>query len=126
MPPKNFKPTKVFVVDDEEDILEIVSEYLSPLGCEVSTTSNPVEAQRILLEDKEIDLLITDEVMPGVVKGHTLVKTAIHSNKKIRCIIMSGYNLDLGQIVGKADVLAKPFTRAELVDMINKNLKVAK
>lgn len=120
------KPTKVFVVDDEEDILEIVSEYLSPLGCEVTTTSNPVEAQRILLEDKEIDLLITDEVMPGVVKGHTLVKTAIHSNKKIRCIIMSGYNLDLGQIVGKADVLAKPFTRAELVDMINKNLKVAK
>ncbi len=120
------KPTKIFVVDDEEDILEIVSEYLSPLGCEVSTTSNPVEAQRILLEDKEIDLLITDEVMPGVVKGHTLVKTAIHSNKKIRCIIMSGYNLDLGQIVGKADVLAKPFTRAELVDMINKNLKVAK
>lgn len=120
------KPTKVFVVDDEEDILEIVSEYLSPLGCEVTTTSNPVEAQKVLLEDKDIDLLITDEVMPGVVKGHTLVKTAIHSNKKIRCIIMSGYNLDLGQIVGKADVLAKPFTRAELVDMINKNLKVAK
>lgn len=120
------KPTKVFVVDDEEDILEIVSEYLSPLGCEVTTTSNPVEAQKVLLEDKDIDLLITDEVMPGVVKGHTLVKTAIHSNKKIRCIIMSGYNLDLGQIVGKADVLAKPFTRAELVDMINRNLKVAK
>lgn len=120
------KPYKILVVDDEADILEIVSEYLSPLGCEVSTTSNPVEAQRMLLEDKDIDLLVTDEVMPGVVKGHTLVKTAIHSNKKIRCIIMSGYNLDLGQIVGKADVLAKPFTRAELVDMINKNFKVTK
>lgn len=118
------RPHKIFVVDDEADILEIVSEYLSPLGCEVVTTSNPVEAQRVLLEDKDIDLLLTDEVMPGVVKGHTLVKTAIHSSKKIRCIIMSGYNLDLGQIEGKADVLAKPFTRSELIDMINKNLKV--
>jgi len=118
------QPYKIFVVDDETDILEIVSEYLSPLGCEVVTTSNPVEAQRILLEDKDIDMLITDEVMPGVVKGHTLVKTAIYSNKKIRCIIMSGYNLDLAQIVGKADVLAKPFTRSELIEMINKNLKV--
>ncbi len=118
------RPYKIFVVDDETDILEIVSEYLSPLGCEVMTTSNPVEAQRILLEDKEIDMLITDEVMPGVVKGHTLVKTAIHSNKKIRCVIMSGYNLDLGQIVGRADVLAKPFTRPELVEIINKSLKV--
>ncbi len=116
--------TTIFVVDDEPDILEIVSEYLSPLGCNVVTTSNPVEAQRIILEDKNIDMLITDEVMPGVVKGHTLVKTAIHANEKIRCIIMSGYNLDLGQIVGRADVLAKPFTRAELIDMINKNLKV--
>ena len=67
--------------------------------------------------------MITDEVMPGVVKGHTLVKTAIHSNKKIRCIIMSGYNLDLGQIEGKADLLAKPFTRSELIEMINKNFK---
>lgn len=118
------RPHKIFVVDDEPDILEIVSEYLSPLGCEVVTTSNPVEAQRVLLEDKNIDLLLTDEVMPGVVKGHTLVKTAIHSSEKIRCIIMSGYNLDLGQIEGKADVLAKPFTRSELIDMINKNLKV--
>lgn len=118
------RPFKIFVVDDEIDILEIVGEYLSPLGCEVITTSNPVEAQRILLEDKEIDLLLTDEIMPGVVKGHTLVKTALHSNKKIRCIIMSGYNLDLGQIVGKADVLTKPFTRSELIKMINKNLKV--
>ncbi len=117
-------PTTILVVDDEPDILEIVSEYLSPLGCEVVTTSSPVEAQRMLLEDKNIDMLITDEVMPGVVKGHTLVKTAIHANDNIRCIIMSGYNLDLGQIVGKADVLAKPFTRAELIDMINKNLKV--
>ncbi|MFL0811161.1 MAG: PAS domain S-box protein [Agarilytica sp.] len=114
----------ILVVDDEPDILEIVQEYLSPLGCKVETTSSPTEAQRMILEDKNIDLLLTDEVMPGVVKGHTLVKTAIHANSKIRCIIMSGYNLDLGQIVGKADVLAKPFTRAELVKMINKNLKV--
>ncbi len=120
------RPYSVFVVDDEPDILEIVSEYLQPLGCEVTTTSSPVEAQRRLLENKDIDMLITDEVMPGVVKGHTLVKTAMHANKNIRCIIMSGYNLDLGQIVGKADVLAKPFTRAELVDMINKNLNVKK
>lgn len=114
----------ILVVDDETDILEIVQEYLSALGCKVETTSSPTEAQRRILEDKDIDLLLTDEVMPGVVKGHTLVKTAIHANNKIRCIIMSGYNLDLGQIVGKADVLAKPFTRAELVEMINKNLKV--
>ncbi len=118
------RQTAILVVDDEPDILEIVSEYLSPLGCKVVTTSSPVEAQRMLLEDKNIDMLITDEIMPGVVKGHTLVKTAIHANENIRCIIMSGYNLDLGQIVGKADVLAKPFTRTELIDMINKNLKV--
>ncbi|MFL0801064.1 MAG: PAS domain-containing protein [Agarilytica sp.] len=118
------RSTTILIVDDEPDILEIVSEYLNPLGCEVVTTSSPVEAQRMLLEDKNIDMLITDEVMPGVVKGHTLVKTAIHANDNIRCIIMSGYNLDLGQIVGKADVLAKPFTRVELIDMINKNLKV--
>jgi len=118
------RASKIYVVDDEPDILEIVSEYLSPLGCDVQTTTNSVEAQRTLLENKDIDLLITDEVMPGVVKGHTLVKTAIHANKKIRCIIMSGYNLDLGQIEGKADVLAKPFTRSELIDMINRNLKL--
>ena len=66
----------------------------------------------------------TSWVMPGVVKGHTLVKTAIHANTKIRCIIMSGYNLDLGQIEGKADILAKPFLRSELLEMIEKNLHV--
>ena len=69
-------------------------------------------------------MLITDEIMPGVVKGHTLVKTAIHANPKIRCIIMSGYNLDLGQIEGKADVLQKPFTRPELIELINRNIAV--
>ncbi|VUD69154.1 Blue-light-activated protein [Thalassocella blandensis] len=118
------RPYKILVVDDEPDILEIVSEYLSPLGCNVDVTSSSLEAQRRILEDKEIDLLITDEIMPGVVKGHTLVKTAIHANPKIRCIIMSGYNLDLGQIEGKADVLQKPFTRPELIALINRNISV--
>lgn len=115
---------RILIIDDEPDIVEIVSEYLSPLECELVTTTNPIKAQKWLVSETQFDLLVTDEVMPGIIKGHTLVKAAQHTNANIRSIVMSGYNVDLKEIEDNMDLLTKPFTRSELLNLVNKNLSL--
>ncbi len=113
---------KVLLVDDEKELLAVVHEQLNSIGCNVLATSNPVEAQKLLLQHKDINLLITDEVMPGVIKGHTLAKTAMNTLPDMSCIIMSGYNLQLGAMASKVSVLAKPFTSEDLLSLVNSHL----
>lgn len=56
---------KILVVDDDEFIHEVVTMNLSSSACEIIHAFNSAEAQSIVAEQKGIDLLITDIVMPG-------------------------------------------------------------
>ena len=55
---------KVLVVDDEEGILEILEEYFQNIGFKVLLANNGKAALSLLLQNKNLDLIISDYNMP--------------------------------------------------------------
>ena len=54
----------ILLVEDEQAILEMTKSILERLGHKVLTASRPTKAIQISQEHKDIQLLITDVVMP--------------------------------------------------------------
>ena len=78
---------KILVVDDEPEILTIVSKWLSRAGHQTLTTSDPNKVLE-LIRTAEFDAVLLDLIMPGS-SGINLI-TRIHELKpKQRIIVMS-------------------------------------
>lgn len=57
---------KTLIVDDEPDIREELSEFVSELGLPVETASNGEEALAKFYDDPEIAIVLSDLMMPGL------------------------------------------------------------
>jgi PAS domain S-box-containing protein len=64
----------ILIVDDEPDILEILSEYLNDLGLTVDTANDGTSALK-LLENKKFNYICTDLMMPAM-NGNEFIKIA--------------------------------------------------
>ena len=79
---------KVLVVDDDEDFLFIVEEYLSMSGFECHTATNAYRARK-LLKRCEYDLIVSDMEMPGE-SGLELFRFVSLRRPNTPFILMSG------------------------------------
>jgi YesN/AraC family two-component response regulator len=87
--------------------------YLESLGYKVLEAANGREAAQISRQyPTEIDLLLTDIVMPGM-RGEELVGLVRSERPRIGVIYMSGYP-ELHGLETGTTVLEKPFTFPEL------------
>jgi DNA-binding NtrC family response regulator len=83
--------TKILIVDDEEIILEEVSETLTDVGYDCLVASNVEAALNIVKTTPEITLILTDLKMPGLT-GADLIKTLeTKPRQTIKFIVMSGH-----------------------------------
>ena len=119
--------TRVLVVDDELDILELTRIMLESSGFEVITASDGEKALEIV-EEKNIDLILIDAVMPGV-NGLDVCRT-LKRNPKTRgvpIIIFSALGTGVDMMLeenDKADAyISKPFTRNILLDKVQGQLE---
>jgi YesN/AraC family two-component response regulator len=81
--------------------------------------------ERTASHQGQIDLVLTDVVMPGV-SGPELVLRLMDSHPETRFLYMSGYTGELVADHGIAEgvaLLEKPFTRAALLTCIEKTLR---
>ena len=100
----------ILVVDDEEDILELLSVILHDEGHRVLTASNGVEALGILADEK-IDLVITDIRMPQM-NGIELLTELNHKGQHPPVVFISGYSdisPEEAYALGVARFIFKPF-----------------
>jgi len=104
----------ILVVDDDPLALDLIELTLAPLGYKVILTSSGEEALQVAKSrNGNIDLLLTDMIMPGIT-GLDLVRQFLARYPKTKVMFMSGYmcpslahqNVALSE---KAFVL-KPFT----------------
>lgn len=107
----------VLVVEDERAVLAIAQRMLQRAGFRVLGTTSPREALKLFDENPEIDLLLTDLVMPEL-DGAELAAQLTARRPELRVLFMSGYSADVlaRREVGKlgAPLIDKPFTRAQL------------
>ena len=82
---------RVLVVDDDEDLLFIIAEYLNMNGIECHIATSASRARK-LLAHRDYDMILSDLQMPGE-SGLELVRFVSMRRPKTPFILMSG-NLD--------------------------------
>jgi PAS domain S-box-containing protein len=119
------KGRKVLVVDDEQPILNLLTEVISRVGCEVLQARDGEEALR-LFEAERPPLLITDLVMPKM-DGLALVKAIKGADPRTEVLIITGH-ADLDSAIeavrqGAFDYIVKPFSVETLRRRVNQALE---
>ena len=116
-PSRLIRPTKVLVVDDEQDLVEIMRIYLERMGYEVYEANDAGTALDVVRAHPCIDLLITDIIMPGGINGVELAYDIRELLPKIKIVYSSGFPAnsmaDRGLPSLDAPMLRKPYTLSE-------------
>jgi PAS domain S-box-containing protein len=114
------------VVDDEADLLDIADAYLAELGYTVIRAEDAAAALAVLERNGDVDLMLTDIIMPGELNGFELAERVRRMHPGIRVIFTSGFPAEaLAERSGKAEggpMLHKPYLRAEFADMVRKSM----
>lgn len=123
---KAFTPLQTYtilLVDDEDSVRLVSARVLRNKGFQVIESANAEQALEELQNNKSIDLLITDMIMPGM-DGETLIKMVKQAFPEIRAILMSGYSEDFARHGSTEhqdfDFLAKPFELNQLLNTVEK------
>jgi signal transduction histidine kinase len=105
----------VLVVDDDSLVSAGTAAMLEDLGHTVREASSAAEALAVLDEDRAIDLVITDHVMPGM-SGVELARQLRRTRPDLCVILASGYaDLVTGDRLDfPLPRLAKPFLQADI------------
>ena len=110
---------KILVVDDEEKIRDIITEYLEFEGFEYIEAENGVEAINILKKEK-VDLVLLDVMMPKI-DGIKVLKE-IRSKGSTPVILLTAraeeYDKLFGFELGADDYIVKPFSPREVMARI--------
>lgn len=86
----------IFIVEDEENLRLLVDTILQEQGYKTVCACNGVEALKIWATKKdEIDLLLTDVVMPEAISGIQLAERMLKTRPDLKVIFTSGYSIDL-------------------------------
>lgn len=107
---------KVLLVDDEENIVDVCSRYLTREGYEVSTASNGYEAIE-RYNAFQPDIVILDIMMPQMDGWQTAEKIREDSDTPIIMLTALGQEKDriYGLTIGADDYVTKPFSPRELL-----------
>jgi phosphate regulon transcriptional regulator PhoB len=118
---------KILVVDDEPDIVEIVTYNLKKEGFLVSSASDGEEALA-LIKKNNFDLAVLDLMLPGI-QGVDLCRT-IRSNpatERLPIIMLTAKSDEsdrvLGLEMGADDYISKPFSVRELLARVRAVLR---
>ena len=125
--PKDFSPRlggTVLVVDDELDLLEVAVTYLEDMGFTAMQANDGGSALNAIAEHGEIDLMVTDIVMPGGMNGAELAKRARLVRPGLKVIFSSGFPAEaLAERtvpLVEGPLLRKPYQRAEFATIIQR------
>lgn len=116
----------VLVVEDDDRVRRLTATRLKQLGYRVLEAANGQAALTILAETPAIDLVFSDQVMPGGMSGLDLAEKLRDSFPDLPVVLTSGYSADL---IGrdKVDglglkVLRKPYQQAQLAQVLREAL----
>ena len=86
------KEKTVLLVEDDPDVRVVTAAQLRQLGYTVRAVANGNEAIDLIESPAQIDVTLTDIVLPGGIDGVTLVKEAMRARPGMGVLCMSGYD----------------------------------
>ncbi len=112
--------TKVMLVDDEEEFIELMSQRLKARGLTVITVTSGEEAVA-MTDDRNLDVAVVDFSMPGI-NGIQTLKQIKEKRPDIEVIMLTGHGTIKSGIEamknGAIDYLEKPVDLNVLMEKI--------
>lgn len=116
---------KIYLVEDEFDLSQIIRKYLEKEGFEVTVFQDGETA--IKHTKDEVDLWILDIMLTGEINGYDLIESIKQNHPSVATIFTSARDHDLDRIrgleLGSDDYLAKPYSPRELILRVKAILK---
>jgi len=120
---------KILIVEDDPVSRKILEKNLQNTGCELLTAENGIKAWDIILQEKDIRLVLAGWIIPGMT-GLELCKKIREANfpKYIYIILLTAKSqkedIIEGLKIGADDYMTKPFEFDELQVRINAGIRV--
>ncbi len=120
------QPPSLLIVDDDRELGQMLTEYLSGEGFQVSVLRDGAEAlERLIEQPHPADLVILDVMLPSL-SGFEVLRR-LRRNLSVPVIMLTAHGADVDRIVGLElggdDYLAKPFNPRELVARVRAVLR---
>ena len=122
------KDKKVFIFDDNQELLELCTIILEDLGCVIKTSASAENVEQQLL-DFMPHIILMDNWIPGLSGKDATQKIKKHELLKHIPVIYFSANTniqDLAKEAGADDILAKPFDIAALENIVKKYISKGK
>ncbi|HET9639695.1 MAG TPA: ATP-binding protein [Allosphingosinicella sp.] len=117
---------KILVVEDHEDLRHYIVGILTDLGYEVVATADGPSALKALEKRPDLDLLLTDVVLPGGMNGRQIATRALQLRPELKILFMTGYTQNAIVHDGRLDpgvaLISKPFTYDQLGSKVRAEL----
>jgi diguanylate cyclase (GGDEF)-like protein len=111
---------KIILIDDDEELLELVEEFLSFNGIEVTACTSGKEGLT-MIEKETFDLAVLDVMMPGM-SGLDVLKKINSDFSYLPVIMLTAKGEEIDRVVGielgADDYMVKPFSSKELLARI--------
>jgi len=115
----------ILVVDDDPDIVELVSLKLRSSGHEVTAVGSGEAALDTLATRTDVDLAVVDHMMPGMT-GVDLVRALRAGGSTLKVLMLTARSqerdLENGFTAGVDDYMTKPFSPRELAARVTSML----
>jgi CheY-like chemotaxis protein len=117
----------ILIVEDETSIRRLLVSLLSAEGYRIQSVADGTLAIRILEDDPEIDLVLTDVAMPGI-PGTAVAEYLTRTRPQVKIVCMSGnpqnHEKSLRRLIERklVDFLPKPFTTLQVLQMVKRIL----
>ncbi|WP_228016938.1 PAS domain-containing sensor histidine kinase [Synechocystis sp. LEGE 06083] len=132
----NYQPTQesspeggtehILIAEDDDLVLKHLEAQLRSLGYRVTAVTSGPDALKVLGSHNDIELLLTDIIMPGGMNGRELADRAKAMYPKLKILFTSGYTENAivhhGRLDPGVDLLSKPYNRLELATKVRQVL----
>jgi two-component system NtrC family sensor kinase len=108
----------ILLVEDDEDVSRFVIDALRDIGYRVEHAANAAAALELLKTMPDVQLLLTDVVLPGGINGRELADEVKKLRPRLPVLFATGYTRNAiihhGRLDQNVDLLTKPFTTEAL------------
>jgi len=116
---------RILLVEDEEGLRRVATRALERLGYRVTTATDGLEALQLLRSGAEVDLVVTDVVMPRL-SGPALYRAVREEGRRVRFLFTSGYGghdfAPGDPAASEVPLLEKPWTLDDLTARVREVL----
>lgn len=114
----------ILVIEDQPHVRTVVSKLLEDLGYATLQAGDGQEALSRLQAGERVDLILSDIVLPGKLKGRELLAAVQRERPGLKILFMSGY--PGSELPDDVPLLTKPFTQEQLARQVHALMEQAK